>query len=93
MGLLAVNPLYGCSSVCVAVNRNTVPPGVCIGAISLHALYVVGVAMSADGVYLSIQHNHREGASLLLHVSQDLPAVPKGVKPADVVERDIVFRQ
>lgn len=87
-GLLTVNPLC----VCVAVNRNTVPPGVCNGAISLHALYVVGVTVSADGVHLSVQHNHGEGASLLLHFSQALPAVVEGVEPADVVERDMAFR-
>ena len=45
--------------------------------------------MSTDGEHLSVQHNHREEASLLLHVSQTLPAVLTGVIPADVETNNI----
>ena len=61
-------------------------PRVSSGAEAFHTLYIFIVTMSANGIYLSVQHNHRERVSLLLHFSQALPVVLKGVIPTDVVK-------
>lgn len=62
------------------------PPGVCNWAVLFHTLFIVMPTLSTNGIYLSIQHNGREGASLFVHVSQRLPAVLKQIIPTDVVK-------
>lgn len=58
-----------------------VPPGVCCGAVALHTIDVLWVAVATNSVNLSIQYKHREKAPPLLHISQILPDVFNGVVP------------